>query len=234
MMRRINWSDGRVAIALFVIICVSVIFTLSLSVEAAASETVTGDVAVSQWVQQVSLPGVGYAVGILNWIGRPIPLAALTGIVAIALFARRRYGEAILVLPTTFTHAVNFVLKDIVQSPRPTNDYVRISDQATGFGFPSGHTMAIVVFCGVMTYIAWRLIACPKRRCIVYALVALAVVGIGFSRIYSGAHWPSDVLGAYLWGTFYTVALVLVFHRLRPVSPAGAESAFQPSGFSHA
>jgi undecaprenyl-diphosphatase len=140
----------------------------------------------------------------------------LTGLVAVALMSRRRYAEAILVLPATGTHAVNALLKNVIQSPRPTNDHVAIHDHAAGFGFPSGHTMAVVVFCGVVAYLAWRLIERRRYQYAVHTIVALAVIGIGFSRIYSGAHWPTDVLGGYLWGTFYTGALVLLFHRIQP------------------
>jgi undecaprenyl-diphosphatase len=217
MIRRFRQSYGLAGILVLCLIVVSIAITVQLSVEAAEHETMSEDVMVSTWVQQASIPGVDYLVEFLNWIGRPIPLALLTSIFAVGLMSRRRYAEAILVLPATGTHAVNAIIKNIVQSPRPTEHEVRIQDHASGFGFPSGHTMAVVVFCGVVAYLAWRLIERRRYRYAVHALVALAVVGIGFSRIYSGAHWPSDVLGGYLWGTFYTGVLVLLFHRLQPL-----------------
>lgn len=217
MNRRIRQSYGLAGLMTLCIIAVSIVITVQLSVEAAERETMSGDVIVSTWVQQTSVPGVEYLVEFLNWIGRPIPLAILTGVVAVGLMSRRRYAEAILILPATGTHAVNAILKNIVQSPRPTEQEVRIQDHATGFGFPSGHTMAVVVFCGVVAYLAWRLIERRRYRYTVHTVVVLAVVGIGFSRIYSGAHWPSDVLGGYLWGAFYTSVLVLLFHRYHPI-----------------
>jgi undecaprenyl-diphosphatase len=198
------------------VIIASVVLTFRLSVEAAEEETISGDVLVASWVQTMSIPGIEYLVEFLNWIGRPFPLAMLTGIIAVGLMSRRRYAEAILILPATGTHAVNAVLKNIIQSPRPTTEHVTIHDHAAGFGFPSGHTMAVVVFCGVVAYLAWRLIDRRRYQYAVHAVVALAIVGIGFSRIYSGAHWPSDVLGGYLWGAFYTGAIVVLFHRVRP------------------
>ena len=223
MLRSLRQSFGLAGLLTLFVIFVSVFITLQLSVEAAEEETISGDVMVSNWVQRASIPGVEYLVELLNWIGRPIPLALLTGIVAVGLMSRRRYAEAILVLPTTATHAVNALLKNVIQSPRPTDEYVRIQDQAAGFGFPSGHTMAVVVFCGVIAYLAWRLIEHRRLRYGVHALVALVVIGIGFSRIYSGAHWPSDVLGGYLWGIFYTGLLVLFFHRIQPLKANEAQ-----------
>jgi len=209
------------------VIVASVILTFTLSVEAAEEETVSGDVLIAGWVQKMSLPGVEYVVEFLNWIGRPIPLAMLTGLVAVGLMSRRRYAEAILVLPATGTHAVNAILKNVIQSPRPTHEHVTIHDHAAGFGFPSGHTMAIVVFCGIIAYLAWRLIERRHYQYAVHAVVALAIVGIGFSRIYSGAHWPSDVLGGYMWGAFYTGAIILLFHRIQP---RNAERRVSPEG----
>jgi undecaprenyl-diphosphatase len=220
MIRSLRQSVGLAGLLTLCVIVASVVLTLQLSVEAAEEETVSGDVLVAGWVQRMSVPGVDNLVELLNWIGRPIPLAVLTGLVAVGLMSRRRYAEAILILPATGTHAINAILKNIIESPRPTNEHVLIRDHAAGFGFPSGHTMAVVVFCGVVAYLAWRLIERRRYQYVVQAAVALAIVGIGFSRIYSGAHWPSDVLGGYLWGAFYTGAIVLLFHRVQPRSTA--------------
>jgi undecaprenyl-diphosphatase len=140
----------------------------------------------------------------------------------------RRPWEALLVLPTTFSHAINWFLKAAAESPRPTAQHVRITDPSAGFGFPSGHTMATVVFCGVIIYLAWRVIDHRQLRLAVQALAVAVVLGIGFSRIYSGAHWPSDVLGGIMWGAFYTAIMVVIFHRFRPMPRS--HSRMQTSG----
>jgi undecaprenyl-diphosphatase len=197
---------------------------VSLTKEAAEHETLSGDLQVTAAVQDTTFPGVGEFVVALNWIGKPVPLAVLAGMIAVGLLSLRRYSEALLVMPTMFSHALNYMLKDLAASPRPTPDLVRVTDHASGFGFPSGHTMATVVFCGVVIYLAWRLIYHRQLRVAVQVLAGIAVVGIGFSRIYSGAHWPSDVLGGYLWGTFYAVILVLAYHRMRPHELARSEA----------
>ena len=224
----VNWLRLPRHWAVLVILCALALYvtaTIRLTVEAAEHEVLEGDVAVTNTVQDVSAPGVIPVVEFLNWVGKPIPLAALTLIIAAGLFAVRRHAEALLILPTTATHAVNYVLKSAAESPRPTPDIVRVSDQAAGFGFPSGHTMATVVFCGVVLYLAWRLIEHRPLRMVVQALSVFAILGMGFSRIYSGAHWPSDVLGAYLWGTFYTLLLIFVFHKVRPMTQSTMASA---------
>ncbi len=220
MSQRLREPQGSVVLIALLAIVASVVGTIRLTIEAADTSTFSEDVLVSRWVQNVSLPGIDLLVAFLTWAGKPIPLAVLTGMVAVALLARGRLAESILVLPSTFSHVINYALKDVVESPRPSEHHVRVIDQAAGFGFPSGHTMAVVVFCGVIAYLAWRLIDHTHLRFAVWGSAGLAVIGMGFSRIYSGAHWPSDVLGGILWGTFYTILLVLIFHRLKPAERA--------------
>lgn len=195
-----------------VLLAAILLAAIILTDEAAGGNVLRDDLVVASWVQAVTVPGVGRTVGLLNWLGSTWPLAGLTATIALALAARRRWAEALLVLPALAVYAVNWLLKDVARSPRPTEDYVRISDPSAGFGFPSGHTMAMVVVAGLLIYVAWRVIERPLVRMGVQASVVVLAVGMGFSRIYSGAHWPSDVLGGVLWGTLYTALIVVAFH----------------------
>jgi undecaprenyl-diphosphatase len=66
---------------------------------------------------------------------------------------------------------------------------------------------------------------------LVQALAALMILGIGFSRIYVGAHWPTDVLGGYLWGATFLLAAVMLCERVwspqpEPVAAAGADEVY--------
>ncbi|MEX0781682.1 MAG: phosphatase PAP2 family protein [Dehalococcoidia bacterium] len=111
------------------------------------------------------------------------------------------FAVAISLLP------LNALTKALVESPRPDATLGVFVDYTRGtHGFPSGHVYNDVLFYGVMAVYApmWvgpRLV--PVVRGVAVAIILLA----GWSRMVVGAHWPSDVLGGYLWGM---AALALV------------------------
>ena len=55
---------------------------------------------------------------------------------------------------------------------------------------------------------AWRLGAPRRVLGVALTVAALIVLGVGWSRVYLGVHWPSDVLGGWLLGA--TMLLVAV------------------------
>jgi membrane-associated phospholipid phosphatase len=107
----------------------------------------------------------------------------------------------------------SMLLKRAIESPRPTAAHgIRVEGAFEGFGFPSGHVYGDVLVYG---YVAALLPALLPHR--VARLAQAGCLGVivlaGFSRIVVGAHWPSDTVGAYLWGTA-ALGLVLAVHHL--------------------
>jgi undecaprenyl-diphosphatase len=161
----------------------------------------------------------------VNWAGAFPAAAAVTVAVAGVLALLRRYPEALLVLATVVARSPNALLKGAVGSPRPTEDLVRITEHANGLGFPSGHAMGAMLFYGTLFYLAGRLIHPPAARLAVQALSVAAILAIGLARVYTGAHWPSDVLGGYLWGLVILTVLLAGYQAARArwlLSPADA------------
>ena len=78
---------------------------------------------------------------------------------------------------------------------------------ASGLSFPSGHSLYALLFGGVLIVLANDLIRPLWIRRWVQLLLAALVLAIGISRIYLGVHWPSDVIGAFL---FAGVSLVVI------------------------
>lgn len=104
---------------------------------------------------------------------------------------------------------VDTALKDIVGSPRPSMAYgVEVHSKAQGFGFPSGHTFGDILVFGAFAYLAPLVLARPVSWMLRAAVVILLVLA-GPARVVAGAHWPSDVVGGYLWG-FGILALAIV------------------------
>ncbi|MBC8031242.1 MAG: phosphatase PAP2 family protein [Pyrinomonadaceae bacterium] len=89
---------------------------------------------------------------------------------------------------------LNRLLKYTFQRPRPYFDDPILS--LTGYSFPSGHTMTATVLYAVL---AAYLVAHTKRlgwRVVIVLAASVLIATVGFSRIYLGAHYLSDVLGA--------------------------------------
>jgi membrane-associated phospholipid phosphatase len=79
-------------------------------------------------------------------------------------------------------------------------------DTATDGSFPSGHAMAATIACVTLV---WLLRLHGVRGgwwTSVVTLGAVSVLGVGFTRLYVGVHWPSDVLAGWLLGAAVVTA----------------------------
>jgi undecaprenyl-diphosphatase len=115
---------------------------------------------------------------------------------------RCRTPLAVMIGAFLFNPALEAALKGLVGRPRP--DFIRLVS-GDGPAFPSGHVLATVGFYGVLAIVAWR--STTKRSLAVGALsgAATVIALVGFSRIYLGVHWMSDVVGGYLIGAAFVL-----------------------------
>lgn len=91
-------------------------------------------------------------------------------------------------------------LKDATEASRPSLDFtIRVTEDFPGYGFPSGHVFGDMLIFGALAVVAPRLVG-PGLGAAVRVLCIAILVLCGPSRMSVGAHWPSDVLGGYLWG----------------------------------
>ena len=110
------------------------------------------------------------------------------------------------------SQGVNPLLKLLVDRPRPTEDLLMIWRDPAGLGFPSGHAYTAIILFGLIYYLApsvvpWKWIVRLLR---LSSLILIVLIGI--SRVYLGAHWPSDVLGGFLVGGIM-LAILSQLHR---------------------
>lgn len=135
-------------------------------------------------------------------------------VVIIGILAWWRIGrlEAIMILVGGLITLLDTALKLAINRPRPSADLVHVLSSEQGNGFPSGHAFFAILILGLTAYfISINLKNRVLRMLVLAGLIALILL-IGTSRVYLGVHWPSDVIGGYLIGGVFLIALIWV-HR---------------------
>lgn len=99
-------------------------------------------------------------------------------------------------------------LKLALGIPRPIALYA----SAEAYSFPSSHATLSTVIYGFLAVLSARSLA-PGRRWIPYALAALLICGIAFSRLYLGAHWLADVVAGVGLGVAWVAILAIAWAR---------------------
>lgn len=135
-------------------------------------------------------------------VGQPVVMGAVIAVVA---FVARRYDVPHIVPAALYAIIgilVSNVLKLILRRSRP-DTYIPFLRHS--YSFPSGHAMGSMIVLGLL---AWLSAAHLGVVGAVAALTCLLLIGlIGLSRVYLGAHYPTDVLGGWALGL---VAIVIV------------------------
>lgn len=99
-------------------------------------------------------------------------------------------------------------LKFLFQRERPLLIYRLVKE--TGFSFPSGHSMVGASFYGYLIYLILKSKLSKSEKVFFSTLLSILVVGIGFSRVYLGVHYASDVLAGFCLGICYTSLFVII------------------------
>jgi undecaprenyl-diphosphatase len=142
----------------------------------------------------------------------PVAGAAIV-ITGLAVAARRRVDALTFALAFGLTVAVNPLLKELVGRGRPDVALDRVS--VSRHTFPSGHAVASAAL--VMGLV---LLVPPDRRRLAVIAGGLGLVLVAFSQLALGLHYPSDILGGWLWAATGTGALWAAVSRRHARSDA--------------
>lgn len=112
------------------------------------------------------------------------------------------------------------LFKYIIHCPRP---WGILGNNNADFSFPSGHVTLAFTFYLAIALLFIKIYHIKKRRILIYAPVALLIFAIATSRLYFGAHWFTDVLGACLLATALLILITLSYNRKaqKPIQPRG-------------
>ena len=139
-------------------------------------------------------------------------LLVFAALVAIIFSLHKHKKEAILFcIAIAMGGILDLSLKMMVQRARPAIAPLVIEHS---YSFPSGHSMDAFIFYALMAYFSYHYLHDRRFTIIVTALSATLILLIGFSRIYLGVHYFTDVIAGYLAGFGWFISILLVEHTL--------------------
>ena len=145
--------------------------------------------------------------------------ATAAGVAAVAFFVlrlwlRRWHESLVLAIALGGEVLIFLTVAFIVHRPRPP--VFRLDPAPPTSSFPSGHTAAAVVVYGFLAFVIWRYMARRWLATILCTLLIAVPVAVGLSRLYRGAHFPSDVIAGAVLGVVW---LTFVIRTLMPDHP---------------
>jgi membrane-associated phospholipid phosphatase len=212
--------------------------TLALSVSAwlfggIAEDIVTGDpltvvdIQVAAWLHAHTDPPVIAVMSFISSLGS-IPVVSAIAVITALLLGWRRHWYRLLSLALTVPGGIllNILLKYAFHRLRPTFENPIVA--LTSYSFPSTHTMAATVLYGALATFAVGFLKEWRWRTLVVLATILLVALIGFSRMYLGVHYLSDVLAAIAEGVAW---LALCLTGVRTVQLWRQASTSDPTRF---
>ncbi len=133
------------------------------------------------------------------------------GINAVFAFLRRWLDIIISLCTAGIASLTNYTIMQIVDRPRPAGPGLHV-DGSVGFpSFPSGHVEHAIAFYGLVLFFTFQVRYPRPWLWLVRIPLILVIVMEGPSRVVTGEHWPSDVLAAFIWGTFWLLLAIQVY-----------------------
>ena len=176
-----------------------------LAVYVAGHPVIPEDVTIERDIQSTNWGPLTLTFPIFSWIGdaKGAVLEAIVFILVL-VFNRRAW---ILALAGALTGLWYVLLSHVIIRVRPTTPVVlQVTEHPSASSFPSGHTIFVATVATVLMLCLGRRFLPRWAQPIGWALVVLIVLANAISRIYTGAHWPTDVLAgifiAAAWLTF--------------------------------
>lgn len=209
-------ADHRPEIAFWSIFMTLVVIAIVVTLYAARIAEFPGDLGIMEAIQRIRSVPLDYVMLAVTDLGFEPQIIITTIVAAIAFWLFRLRTAAICVLLVLLGDLIGTGLKIVIARPRPPEEFLHAVTPRIDFGFPSGHALHAVLFYGFIAFIIWYHVPNLWWRLGAVAGLALLALMTGMSRIYLGAHWPSDVVGGFVIGAVFLMALAKLYTWLVP------------------
>lgn len=205
-----------------------------LAVAERPSGSTSFDSSITTWLVSHRTHALTTLARVCSTLGSQVILLPVVAVVSAVLMAWRRVAAAAFLL-VAWAGALGLynVIKAVVQRPRPPLA-IHLTDVGNTKSFPSGHaTQSLATYVAVVL-VGSLLMAKLRRPGWIFAVVLIA--GVGWSRVYLGVHWTTDVLAGWLIGAAWITAVVWlsrpaasIIERLRRDRAVAREDSASPA-----
>ena len=130
------------------------------------------------------------------------------------LFAHKKFMSLLVfALSLPCTEYVYSFFKSLIERPRPPIDLRLI--EVGKYSFPSGHSALSMVTYGLLIYFVCKYVQNRVLKTILITLLSLLIISIGFTRVWLGVHFPTDVIGGYCLGICIVFICIWIFELLK-------------------
>ena len=186
---------------------------VTLSILAAIYPTFPGDEEALKRFQGLEGSGLNTAARAISRLGSVTVAATSIGVLIVALWVSGRRRDAIASLLIPMAEGLIFGIKASIGRSRP--EFVLFPPGSDTAAFPSGHANHAVLFFGFLIYLCLVHVQSARLRAALQGLLMIGILGVSASRVYLGLHWPSDIVGGYLFGAFFLWVLVWLVKTLK-------------------
>jgi len=163
------------------------------------------DSAVYNFVSKYISDDLTYVIKNLTHIGSAFIVILIT-ILVLIFFKNKKYG-IFMSLDLIFITILQYILKYTFTRTRPID--INLIEE-NGYSFPSGHSLTAMAFYGFIIYLIYTSKINKKSKLIYIILLSLLIFVTGFSRIYLGVHFFTDVMGAFS----FSIAFLIVYTHI--------------------
>jgi undecaprenyl-diphosphatase len=191
------------------LVAVAALFVFGwLSEEMLEGDTQKLDMFVRDSVHQHSAPGLTRLMQAFSFLGSVVTVTSLCLVILAAfLYFRRTRMAALLGITMIGMVVLDEALKLAFHRPRPVAFF---GPTPSSYSFPSGHAFGALCFYGVLAAILAPRVRGKIAKCAIWSVAVFLIAMIGFSRIYLGVHYPSDVIAGYAAGAVWVTAIGLL------------------------
>ncbi|EKD70414.1 MAG: phosphatase [uncultured bacterium] len=202
-------THGQLSLAIFFIFTTTAFILLAWSVKNLSLVTITINDAVFHLFRGIRNPDLDNTMLIITLLGQKQVILTVLFVISLWLALCKQWRIAFDTLALgVFASVSVYVIKHFLQIERPWG----IATNPETFSMPSGHTtLATTIFIG-LAFLITRSFR-PGYRWPIFAISVSIAIAVGISRLYLGAHWFTDIAGAWLLSAALLTIIIIAFQR---------------------